>query len=113
MKLNIVALATLVAMGVIAHPHSPDMFSDNSDAQQVDIVAATREAQILSYLLKVQAKEESLAEGGIIPYGCHWEGTAPFCAANKCRRGYTERDRSGCGDGACCVTGMKLLCCTA
>ncbi len=42
---------------------------------------------------------------------CHWEGTAPFCAA-ACPAGYTEQGRDICGDGACCWAGYKLYCCT-
>ncbi|KAH9485620.1 hypothetical protein JR316_0002530 [Psilocybe cubensis] len=51
------------------------------------------------------------AQDGTAPNGCHWEGTAPFCAGS-CAQGYTEIDRGGCGDGACCITGIKTLCCT-
>jgi len=48
---------------------------------------------------------------GAPPPGCHWEGTSPACDG-FCLSGYVERDRGPCGDGACCVTGMKALCCT-
>ncbi len=41
---------------------------------------------------------------------CYWDGTSPFCAGS-CPAGYTERGRSACGDGACCVTGYKVYCC--
>ncbi|PPQ78991.1 hypothetical protein CVT25_002275 [Psilocybe cyanescens] len=51
------------------------------------------------------------AQDGTPPSGCHWEGTAPFCAGS-CAQGYTEIDRGACGDGACCATGIKTLCCT-
>ncbi|KAF5605935.1 uncharacterized protein FSUBG_6271 [Fusarium subglutinans] len=42
--------------------------------------------------------------------GCRWEGTAPYCAG-ECDAGWTERGRSQCGDGSCCWTGSKALCC--
>jgi hypothetical protein len=38
-----------------------------------------------------------------------WRGTAPFCDG-QCRAGEREIRRSDCGDGACCVTGSKVLC---
>ncbi|KAI3329903.1 hypothetical protein F4824DRAFT_480562 [Ustulina deusta] len=41
---------------------------------------------------------------------CFWSGTAPFCAGS-CDVGYTDCGTSGCGDGACCVTGYKKYCC--
>ncbi|KAF8914378.1 hypothetical protein CPB84DRAFT_1759111 [Gymnopilus junonius] len=44
------------------------------------------------------------------PPGCYWDGTAPFCAGS-CPTGYTEEGRGSCGDGACCWTGYKFLCC--
>lgn len=47
---------------------------------------------------------------GAPPPGCHWEGTAPICAGS-CTTGYIEKDRGPCGDGACCVSGVKTLCC--
>ncbi|KAF5544861.1 hypothetical protein FNAPI_9300 [Fusarium napiforme] len=42
--------------------------------------------------------------------GCRWEGTAPYCAG-ECESGWSERGRSQCGDGNCCWTGSKALCC--
>ncbi|KAI3322303.1 hypothetical protein HD806DRAFT_536768 [Xylariaceae sp. AK1471] len=47
---------------------------------------------------------------GPAPAGCYWDGTAPFCAGS-CPPGYTEENRGSCGDGACCWTGYKVLCC--
>ncbi len=44
------------------------------------------------------------------PPGCYWAGTAPFCAGS-CDDGYVERDWDNCGDGSCCWTGYKVLCC--
>ncbi|KAI1013310.1 hypothetical protein LB503_001482 [Fusarium chuoi] len=41
---------------------------------------------------------------------CRWEGTAPYCAG-ECEDGWSERGRSQCGDGSCCWTGSKALCC--
>ena len=42
---------------------------------------------------------------------CHWDSTASFCAGS-CPKGYREaRDRSLCGDGACCWTEDKAFCC--
>ncbi len=41
---------------------------------------------------------------------CAWYGTAPFCAGS-CPAGTHETARDECGDGQCCVTGYKVLCC--
>ncbi|KAJ8475041.1 hypothetical protein ONZ51_g6820 [Trametes cubensis] len=41
---------------------------------------------------------------------CFWSGTAPFCAG-ACPAGYVDCGRDGCGDGACCWTGIKVYCC--
>ncbi|KAH8670409.1 hypothetical protein BGZ60DRAFT_407376 [Tricladium varicosporioides] len=41
---------------------------------------------------------------------CYWEGTAPICKG-KCKNGFEEVARTKCGDGQCCVTGSKALCC--
>jgi hypothetical protein len=42
--------------------------------------------------------------------GCYWSGTAPFCAGG-CYPGWSEAKRDNCGDGECCLTGTKVLCC--
>ncbi|KAI0327668.1 hypothetical protein GY45DRAFT_1436761 [Cubamyces sp. BRFM 1775] len=42
---------------------------------------------------------------------CFWSGTAPFCAGS-CPVGYVDCARDSCGDGACCITGIKVYCCT-
>lgn len=41
---------------------------------------------------------------------CFWSGTAPFCAGS-CPVGYVDCARDSCGDGACCITGIKVYCC--
>ncbi|KAG2124687.1 hypothetical protein DEU56DRAFT_744386 [Suillus clintonianus] len=41
---------------------------------------------------------------------CYWSGSAPFCAGG-CGFDAKECATSACGDGACCVTGYKKLCC--
>ncbi|KAF4626429.1 hypothetical protein G7Y89_g11730 [Cudoniella acicularis] len=41
---------------------------------------------------------------------CYWEGSAPFCKG-KCKNGFVETARTKCGDGKCCATGSKALCC--
>lgn len=41
---------------------------------------------------------------------CKWVGTAPYCAGT-CPTGYVEKNRSNCGDGACCRAGYKAYCC--
>jgi len=40
-----------------------------------------------------------------------WRGTAPFCEG-QCRAGERQVRTSDCGNGACCVTGHKVLCTT-
>jgi len=41
---------------------------------------------------------------------CHWRGTAPICDG-ECEIGETVCDEGQCGDGKCCITGKKVLCC--
>ena len=45
------------------------------------------------------------------PPGCIWRGTAPLCEG-ECEIGEELFRRGNCGDGRCCVTGTKVLCCT-
>ena len=56
---------------------------------------------------------ELFGQDGPAPEGCYWHGTAPFCHAGGCHTGYTESNKGSCGDGACCWTGYKALCCKA
>lgn len=44
------------------------------------------------------------------PPGCQWEGTAPFCNG-QCSEGWRLQAWNNCGNGACCLTGNKVLCC--
>ena len=44
------------------------------------------------------------------PAHCFWRGAAPFCNG-QCKSGERPIERSDCGDGACCVTGTKRMCC--
>jgi len=39
----------------------------------------------------------------------YWAGTAPFCDGS-CDSGHVARQRDGCGDGNCCLTGSKVFC---
>ncbi|EDR06004.1 uncharacterized protein LACBIDRAFT_302257 [Laccaria bicolor S238N-H82] len=41
---------------------------------------------------------------------CFWSGNAPYCAGS-CDPPYVEVDRNQCGDGQCCWSGSKALCC--
>ncbi|KAI0332543.1 hypothetical protein GY45DRAFT_454758 [Cubamyces sp. BRFM 1775] len=41
---------------------------------------------------------------------CYWDGVAPFCNG-ACPYGYVDCGRDYCGDGFCCVTGIKVWCC--
>lgn len=68
------------------------------------------ESAALSYLLTNNPAGHQSEEDGPAPPGCYWDGTAPFCAGS-CPPGYTEELRGSCGDGACCWTGYKVLCC--
>ncbi|KAF9553310.1 hypothetical protein CPC08DRAFT_767627 [Agrocybe pediades] len=47
------------------------------------------------------------------PFGCFWQGHAPFCDDNMCPPGYAEMARGNCGDGECCGEHNKALCCRA
>ena len=43
---------------------------------------------------------------------CYWKGTSPICStSNECPTGFSLVCKDGCGDGKCCVTGVKALCC--
>ncbi len=43
---------------------------------------------------------------------CYWKGTSPICStSNECPTGFNLVCKDGCGDGKCCVTGVKALCC--
>merc|ERR1712191_24402 len=42
--------------------------------------------------------------------GCYWSGTAPICKGG-CREGFTANATDLCGDGKCCNSGTKALCC--
>ncbi|PPQ87320.1 hypothetical protein CVT25_002068 [Psilocybe cyanescens] len=64
----------------------------------------------LKYLLANSPAGHQAEEDGPAPPGCYWDGTAPFCAGS-CPDGYEEANRGSCGDGACCWTGYKFLCC--
>jgi hypothetical protein len=85
-----VVLAALFATVVIASP------TDSTAAAPADESASPAGHKV--------------AADGPAPDGCYWSGTAPFCAGG-CPADYTEMTRGGCGDGACCVTGEKVLCC--
>lgn len=41
---------------------------------------------------------------------CKWYGTAPWCDAD-CPSGTVQRGWDACGDGKCCIVGMKRQCC--
>lgn len=44
-------------------------------------------------------------------FGCYWDGTAPYCAGSCQGPRWEQRGRSNCGNGSCCWTGSKALCC--
>ena len=52
----------------------------------------------------------SYGQGGAAPSGCYWNGTPGFCVPS-CDAPYFESKQDACGDGACCKTGYKVLCC--
>ncbi|KAF4623302.1 hypothetical protein D9613_002397 [Agrocybe pediades] len=58
----------------------------------------------------LHARAEQAIQGLPAPPNCYWDGTAPFCAG-ACPNGYTEEIRDPYGNGACCWTGLKVLCC--
>ncbi|KDR84156.1 hypothetical protein GALMADRAFT_133512 [Galerina marginata CBS 339.88] len=64
----------------------------------------------LKYLLTNSPAGHQASEDGPAPPDCYWDGTAPFCVG-FCPTGYYEENRGYCGDGACCWTGIKSLCC--
>ena len=54
---------------------------------------------------------DSYGQGGPAPSGCYWTGTPDFCVPS-CDEGSFETKHDPCGDGPCCMTGFKVLCCT-
>ena len=52
----------------------------------------------------------SYGQGGPAPSGCYWNGTPGFCVPS-CDEPYYETKQDACGDGTCCTTGYKVLCC--
>ncbi|KAF9562483.1 hypothetical protein CPC08DRAFT_377624 [Agrocybe pediades] len=104
MQFNLVALAIFAAAGVaMALP------SDNTEAYAT---ITSEEAVTLEYLLANRPEGHQAGEDGLAPRlgRCFWSGTSPFCAGG-CPSGYIKKNQSSCGDGACCVTGYKILCC--
>ncbi|KAF9449655.1 hypothetical protein P691DRAFT_667021 [Macrolepiota fuliginosa MF-IS2] len=72
------------------------------------IIIATLAASLLTTAL---ADSEQVDQSEVsAPPGCYYDGTAPFCAGS-CPDNYRETDKDNCGDGACCWTGYKALCC--
>ena len=46
------------------------------------------------------------------PSSCFWHHTAPICSNSDCPAGSVRTgEPSDCGDGKCCATGKKILCC--
>ena len=88
------------------------LFATVAIASPTDAAAAAPadESAAIKYLLNTSPAGHMAAEDGPPPPGCYWDGTAPFCAGS-CPTGYTEKERGSCGDGACCWTGYKVLCC--
>ncbi|KAF9562474.1 hypothetical protein CPC08DRAFT_761451 [Agrocybe pediades] len=102
MQFNLVALAIFAAAGAaMARP------SDNAVA---GAKTTNDQSAALRFLLTNSPAGHQAEEDGPAPPGCYWDGTAPFCAGS-CPTGYTEEGRGSCGDGACCWTGYKFLCC--
>ena len=52
----------------------------------------------------------SYGQGGPAPSGCYWNGTPGFCLPS-CDEPYFEAKEDACGDGECCQSGFKVLCC--
>jgi len=50
-----------------------------------------------------------LLAGTPLAHADTWRGTAPFCAGS-CLGHEIYKGSSSCGDGACCITGSKVLC---
>ena len=104
----LIVLTALFATVAIASPTVA--IASSADASASTAPAATDESAAIKYLLTHPPAGHKVAEDGPAPDGCYWDGTAPFCAGS-CPPGYEERTRGGCGDGACCITGYKFLCC--
>nr|CAH0107235.1 unnamed protein product [Daphnia galeata] len=49
---------------------------------------------------------------GVEKSNCYWKGTSPICeSGDACPYGFSLICKDSCGDGKCCWTGNKSLCC--
>ncbi|EFX71925.1 hypothetical protein DAPPUDRAFT_326724 [Daphnia pulex] len=49
---------------------------------------------------------------GVDQSNCYWKGSSPFCVSgDACPYGFSLICKHACGDGKCCWTGNKSLCC--
>lgn len=49
---------------------------------------------------------------GVDESNCYWKGSSPFCVSgDACPYGFSLICKHACGDGKCCWTGNKSLCC--
>ncbi|PPQ87318.1 hypothetical protein CVT25_002066 [Psilocybe cyanescens] len=85
-------------------------FAAPADDTKAVSTNTNNESSALKYLIANSPAGHQAEEDGPAPPGCFWSGTAPFCAGS-CPSGYEEEIRGSCGDGACCWTGYKVLCC--
>lgn len=90
---------------------------DTADAQEESPAAASpaEEDVLPADESEVVMEEEPVLESDeriLVECQCFWEGTAPFCDG-QCPLGYVGIRYDSCGDGACCWTGWKVLCCSA
>lgn len=75
----------------------------------VAILASLTSAAVID--LKIIVEDHGIVPSvTTLPDGCYWSGTAPTCEG-ECNIGETYCGRSGCGDGKCCASGWKVLCC--
>uniref|UniRef100_A0A8H7Y0L7 Uncharacterized protein n=1 Tax=Psilocybe cubensis TaxID=181762 RepID=A0A8H7Y0L7_PSICU len=101
--MKFIVFAALFAASAIAIP------AENTKAASA---STNDKSSALKYLLQNLPAGHQAEEDGPAPPGCYWDGTAPFCAG-FCPTGYSQQGRGSCGDGACCWTGYKYLCCYA
>ena len=55
--------------------------------------------------------DEAKFQKSMMPGGCYWSGTAPFCAGG-CAPGESTCFYDRIGDGKICYSGVKAMCCS-
>ncbi|KAF9562442.1 hypothetical protein CPC08DRAFT_796744 [Agrocybe pediades] len=98
-------LYLVIALFVVRAMTSPT----DEDSNEGEIVIPD-DAMPSQYILSSKGDLLEELSGGSAPVGCYWDGTAPYCDGH-CSPGYKSHGHDRCGDGFCCWSGIKMLCC--